>query len=369
LKPEFGFVERLVQFWTNHFSMFRGKNSTVLATVGQWQRDVIRKNVLGNFADMLVGTITHPAMITYLDNQASFGPHSPVGKKLKRSYNENLAREILELHTLGVNGGYTQNDIIQLAAIITGWSFVNWQEVTNKVADASLDNRGQFIYRDDRHEPGSFVVLGKTYNQLGQAQGLAVLKDLAIHEKTAEHIAYKLVLHFITDDPTKAMVDAVKKEFLRTKGDLKATATALLRLENALSDKFAPRIRRPYEMMTSWVRAYNIPDYVESSWNTGIFKPLDLMQHRPFNWSTPDGYPDENSWWLSPDAMRLRLEATRPSGFLAWKASKVPLKATELAQNVFDKALSKATSDEIAAQKTIFDGLTILLMSPEFQRS
>jgi uncharacterized protein (DUF1800 family) len=366
---EIGFVERLVQFWTNHFSICRDKNGLVAATVGQWHRSVVRRHVLGKFTDMLVGTITHPAMIVYLDNHTSFGPNSLIGKSWKRSYNENLAREILELHTLGINGGYTQADVTNFAKVLTGWSFVSGWDANNIKFGGNEDNRGQFIYRDDRHEPGAFEVFGKTYAQSGQEQGLAVLKDLAIHPKTAEHIAYKLVQHFITDTPTKAMVDPIAEAFLATSGDLKATALALINLPEAFGLPLGKRIRRPYEMMASWVRALLVNETISVDRDWAIDSPMGALQHAPYTWQTPDGFPDEDSWWLSPDAMRLRVEGSRT---LWWGISpqyKGTTNIADLATSLFDSALSAETKTAITAQKKREEAISMLLMSPEFQRS
>ncbi len=202
LKPEIGFVERLVLFFSNHFSMSINKDGSIRATIGQLERDVIRKHVLGSFKAMLIGVMKHPAMIAYLDNADSIGPLSPIGISWGAGHNQNLAREVLELHTMGVGGGYTEQDVDNFAKVLTGWSYVRGWEADCNYNGGNAGNRGQFIFRADWHEPGPQRILGKTYRQKGIKQGEAVLADLAMKKSTAQFLAFKLVRHFITDTPT-----------------------------------------------------------------------------------------------------------------------------------------------------------------------
>ena len=254
LKPEIGFVERLVLFFSNHFSMSVNKDSVILATIGQLERHVIRRHVLGSFKKMLLGVMQHPAMIRYLDNDDSIGPSSPAGLSWGVGLNHNLAREILELHTLGVGGGYTEEDIDGLAKIITGWSFVRGWEVDYHYNGGTPSNRGQFIFRKDWHEPGKQKVLGNTYRASGLQKGIDVLSDLAHHPSTAQFIAFKLVHHFITDDPTPEMVKPVAQAFRQTRGDLKAVALALIDLPEAWTLPLT-KLRTPYELQIAEMRA------------------------------------------------------------------------------------------------------------------
>jgi uncharacterized protein (DUF1800 family) len=364
LQPEIGFVERLVLFWSNHFSMSVAKNNTIRAMVGQWEREVVRKNVLGNFADMLVDTIRHPTMVSYLDNQDSIGPNAVVSQWWNVGINQNLAREILELHTLGVRGGYTQDDVISLAKIITGWSYVRAWESDNGWNGATQANRGQFIYRADWHEPGPQTVLGRTYAASGIKTGLDVLRDLAVHPMTAQHIAYKLVLHFITDTPTPAMVDPVRRAFQSTKGDLKATATALINLPAALKGPLG-KIRTPYELQIGQFRATGFSAYdANDEW--AVYEPLRALDHRPFERQTPDGYPDETSWWMNPDAITVRADTAQL--FYDVFCSTLNLPAPEaLGAMLFGPALSAASRARLATMAGR-SGYATLFMTPEFQR-
>jgi uncharacterized protein (DUF1800 family) len=363
LQPEIGFLERLVLFWSNHFSMSAWKSNTVLGTIGQWERDVVRKNVLGKFSDMLIGTMRHPAMIAFLDNENSMGPNSPIGQSWGMGYNENLAREILELHTLGVGAGYTELDVTNLAKIITGWSYVRGWEADNKWNGGNQQNRGQFIFRSDWHEPGAITVLGKSYTQSGIDQGLTVLRDLAIHPKTAEHIAYKLVLHFISDSPTPEMVNPLKTAFLNSGGNLKSTALALIKLSAALTGT-PSKIRTPYELTVAQFRASKVTTWGDREW--AVSEPLRALNHMPFERQTPDGYPDETAWWLNPDAMTIRLDTAQLFyDVFWWKTAPVP---ATLGTQLFDVALSARSKALLAQTTDKRNGLTSLLMLPEFQR-
>ncbi len=201
LGAEIGFAERLVWFWSNHFCVSADK---VPSFAGSYEREAIRPHVLGRFADMLLAAEGHPAMLFYLDNAASIGPNSVAGINRSRGLNENLAREILELHTLGVRTGYTQDDVTRFAKVLTGWSFT---------AASDPEHGGEFVFIPRLHEPGPQTVLGKSYPQPDIEQGRAVLTDLAHHPATAQHIAYKLARHFVADEPPPALVERLAKTF------------------------------------------------------------------------------------------------------------------------------------------------------------
>ena len=296
---EIGFVERLVMFWSNHFSMTVNKIETVRGTFGQWERDVIRRNVLGKFRTMLRGTMNHPAMIAYLDNDNSIGPNSRRGKEWGVGLNENLARELMELHTIGSGGGYTEADVTAMARILTGWSYVRGWEADNRFEGGTPNNRGQFIYRQLWHEPGAITLMGKRYAPTGKDQCEAVLLDLARSPETAEHIAFKLVHHFITDEPTPAMVDPLKQAFLDTDGDLKQVALALINLPDAWSLPFE-KIRTPYEMTIAQYRALGARYSLDNGW---VFsEPLYALRQMAWEAPSPKGYSDDTLTWLNPDA-------------------------------------------------------------------
>src|SRR5262252_798402 len=233
-----GFVERLVHFWSNHFCVSAAKGGFVRACAGSFEREAIRPHVLGRFTDMLKAVESHPAMLFYLDNAQSFGPQSPAGQRRQRGLNENLAREILELHTLGVNGGYTQADVTALARIITGWTFAG--------REGRIGEPGTFVFFALAHEPGDHELLGKTYPAGGMEQGESVLADLARHPATARHVATKLARHFVADEPPATLVDRLAKVFRDSDGDLKALAAALIDADEAWSVALA-KMRTPEE--------------------------------------------------------------------------------------------------------------------------
>lgn len=365
LRPEIGFAERMVMFWANHFSMSVDKADICRATIGQVERDVIRPNVFGSFRAMLVGVMRHPAMIRYLDNQDSIGPNSPIGQSWGAGYNENLAREILELHTLGVGGGYAQSDVIALAKALTGWSYVRGWESDHGYNGGTQANRGQFLFRADWHEPGPRRILGKLYAGTGADQALAVLNALAVHPRTAEHIAFKLVRHFIADEPTPEMVAPVAEAFTRSGGNLAETARALIDLPAAWSPTFR-RLRTPYEVAIAQYRALQVPLYdPDADW--AFLEPLRALNHQPSSRITPDGYPDESYYWLNPDAMRVRED----TAFFFVSYTRDDYKgpdAVALADSLFGPALSAKARETIAAAADQQRALSLLLMTPEFQR-
>jgi uncharacterized protein (DUF1800 family) len=369
MSVEIGFVERLVMFWSNHFSMTVNKIETVRGTFGQWERDVIRKNVLGKFRHMLRGTMNHPAMIAYLDNDNSIGPRSRRGVEWGVGLNENLARELMELHTIGSGGGYTEADVTAMAKILTGWSYVRGWEADERFEGGTPQNRGQFIYRPLWHEPGVITLMGKRYAPTGKDQCEAVLLDLARSPETAEHIAFKLVHHFITDEPTPAMVNPIKQVFIDTDGDLKAVALALINLPEAWSLPFE-KIRTPYEMTIAQYRALGASYRPNDSW---VFsEPLYALRHMAWEAPSPKGYSDDTLTWLNPDAMRVRLDLAQ---FHSWEFKRdYPGNVVVLARKLFDRALSAQTWDRIAAAAAPDEwdsnnnALTVLLSCPEFQR-
>src|SRR5262247_2479261 len=209
LASQIGFAERLVWFWSNHFCISADK---IQSMSGAYEREAVRPHILGRFQDLLQAAEGHPAMLFYLDNTMSLGPNSVAGINRTRGLNENLAREILELHTLGVRTVYTQEDVTSFAKVITGWSILT--------TDTNPHHGGEFLYHPRMHEPGAQTVLGKSYRDTGQEQGRAVLTDLARHPATATHIATKLARHFIADEPPPVLVERLTRRFTETEGDL-----------------------------------------------------------------------------------------------------------------------------------------------------
>lgn len=291
---EAGFVERLVQFWSNHFCISAAKGGPVRATAGCFEREAIRPHVLGRFADMLRAVTSHPAMLVYLDNAQSFGPGSVAGQKRNRGLNENLAREILELHTLGVGGGYTQADVTSLARILTGWTFAG--------REGRIAEPGQFAFFPNGHEPGDHRLLGKLYKAGGIEQGEVALADLARHPATARHIARKLAAHFVADEPPQELVGRLARTFEKTGGDLKEMALALLQSDEAWSSE-RTKIRSPQEFLMAAVRAVGrVPE------DPGLLLgPLNVMGMPLWQPPGPNGWPDTVAAWATPKGMKSTL--------------------------------------------------------------
>src|SRR6266851_756459 len=212
LGAEIGFAERLVWFWSNHFCVSADKGN-VRQICGAYEREAIRTHALGRFGDMLLAVETHPAMLLYLDNARSIGPDSVAGVRQKRGLNENLAREILELHTLGVRTVYTQDDVTRFANVITGWTVIALRQ--------DPEHGGEFTFNPRMHQPGAQTVIGKSYPDSGFDQGRAVLATLAAHPATAKHVATKLARHFVADEPPPALVERLAKRFRDSQGNLK----------------------------------------------------------------------------------------------------------------------------------------------------
>src|SRR5207247_4343663 len=247
LGAEIGFVERLVWFWSNHFCVSADKGN-VRALCGAYEREAIRAHVLGLFADMLLAVESHPAMLIYLDNARSIGPDSIAGRNRGKGLNENLAREIFELHTLGVRTAYTQADVTSFAKLIIGWSIVPPKEP---------ERGGELFVNPRMHQPGAQDVIGRSYADAGFEQGRAVLADVAKNPATAQHIAHKLARAFVADAPPPALVETLAKTFRDTDGDLKEVARALVTAPEAWE---APRekLKAPGEWIVAALRATGI---------------------------------------------------------------------------------------------------------------
>lgn len=347
-----GIVERLVAFWANHFAVSVMKSPFVRISAGAFEREAIRPHVLGRFADMLKAVEQHPTMLHYLDNFLSAGPQSQfVTRNPERGLNENLAREIMELHTLGVGSGYTQADVTSLARIITGWSYSGPQ--------GRLAAPGNFIFIPQWHEPGAQPLLGHTYAAGGVEQGQAALDDLARHPATARHIALKLVRHFVGDDPPPRLVASLADVFRKTDGDLAAVSRALIGSEEAWSAPLT-KMRTPREYLLAIVRLLGRAPEAPLR----ILGGLALLGEPLWAPPGPNGFPDTNAAWAAPEGMKLRLD-------IAWQAARqvrdVPNPA-DMLDETFGTAASEATRDAVARAESKQQGLALLLMSPEMQR-
>lgn len=346
-----GFGERLVMFWSNHFCIGATKSNMTRIMAGAYEREAIRPHVFGRFEDMLVAAESHPAMLDFLDNRLSIGPNSQAGKRRGRGLNENLAREILELHTLGVSGGYGQVDVTNLARIITGWTVVGREGV--------LGFPGSFAFNAGLHEPGAPPLLGKPYGQPGKDKGLQALGDLARHPATAEFIAIKLVRHFVADEPPPGLVRDIAAVFRRTEGDLAAVSRALVEHDDAWRAE-PTKIRSPQEFLIASYRALGRrPDSGQ------IIGPLGVMGQALWQPGGPNGYPDTNEAWASPEGIKTRIDVAAGWGRQAAGSIADP---RLWAEDVFGPLLAPETRQAVARAESKPQALALALMSPEFQR-
>ncbi|WP_426958629.1 DUF1800 domain-containing protein [Muricoccus radiodurans] len=339
--------ERLALFWTNHFTISAARQQVALH-LGPFERDALRPRMLGRFDELLRAAVLHPAMLRYLDNTDSTGPNSPRGRG-RGSVNENLAREVLELHSLGVDGGYTQADVTAFAGALSGWTAGVWQgrgPATGTLFDAQ------------RHEPGPKTVLGRTYPDAGEDQAIAVLRDIAAHPSTARHITRRLATHFLGDGVPAAVPARLAAVWRDTGGDLRAVTEALLRLPESWSLPLV-KLRSPLEFALAASRVTGVAPPVAP-----LLRDLGAMGQPVFRANSPKGWPDEDDAWIAPDGIKTRLDwSMNVAARLAAQAD-----PRHLAEQAFGPSLSAPTRQAIDRAESPRQGLAILLMSPEMQR-
>ena len=344
------FVERLVHFWANHFAVSVDK-LLIVGLAGSFEADAIRPNVLGRFEDLLLAVVRHPAMLLYLDQAQSTGPGSTMGSR-GRGLNENLAREILELHTLGVRSGYTQDDVRQFALALTGWTMPG---------DAAAAGGATYRFVPALHEPGARTILGKSYPDSGEAQARAVIHDLVGATATALHIAQKLARHFVADDPPQALVQRLADAFTRTGGDLTSVYRELIAAPQSWqANTTTTKFKSPWDWAISSMRALGRPS-MEPSQAASLMTQLGQPVWRP---GSPAGYSDTAATWAAPDALMRRVEVAQRFAQETGDAAD----ARKLAPRVLPGTLSQATATAIARAESGGTALALLLVSPEFLR-
>ena len=349
-QPLIGFGERLAMFWANHFSVAIGKGGDVHMLAGAFEREAVRPHIFGNFEDMLLAVETHPAMLFFLDNQQSIGPNSPANKNGKRGLNENLAREIMELHTLGVDGGYNQADVTELARIITGWTVYRDENRPGPV--------GRFSFNANSHEPGDHAVMGITYADAGMEQGRRALRDLAHHPSTARHLAFKLARHFVSDQPPVALVTKIAAAYTKSHGDLAATYLAMLDAEEAW-DPTLKKLRPPLDFVTAVLRSSDVKPKPEQ-----IVSVLKALGQPFWDPSGPNGFSDVSDSWGSSEGLATRIDAA--SLFAHQVAGGIDPR--DFVADRFGPLLTRETAQAVQRAETKPQGLTIAFLSPEFQR-
>jgi uncharacterized protein (DUF1800 family) len=323
------FVERLVAFWSNHLCVSTGAKQLVAPLAGSYERDVIRPHVLGRFEDMVMASAKHPAMLAYLDNFQSIGPQSQGAKAgsrdsgPRRGLNENYARELLELHTLGVNGGYTQQDVQELAKVLTGWTVSGIggpgdRAVANARARARFGPIAPggvarpvngtpvaFVFREALHQPGTKTVLNEKYREAGIEEGERAIRNLCRHPSTARFIATKLVTHFVSDEPPAAAVDRIVTAFSSTGGDLRAVSMALVNEPEAWREE-ARKFRTPQDWFVAVMRGLDVRDLRPNAPNL-----LRQLRHPLWSPQAPKGFTDGLQEWADPDSLLNRGDLAR----------------------------------------------------------
>lgn len=366
IASETPFIERLVHFWSNHFAISI-ENAGPEGTAGWFELEAIRPHVLGRFEDMLAAVEQHPAMLMYLDQVYSIGPGSAAGTSAggqarKLGLNENLAREILELHTLGVRSGYGQADVTEFARALTGWNVAG----LGRGAPTDLAKRlgvphGDFLFVEPMHEPGVRRIMGRRYDQSDGAQGRAVLSDLARHRATARHVATRLARHFTADDPPRSLVARLESVFRSTGGDLRAVYGALIDAPEAWSPTPA-KFRTPWEWAIACYRAAALPiDSAAPSTFADLMTELGQTVWMP---GSPAGYDDIAASWAAPNALFRRVEAAAD---MSRRLPALP-DPRMLARQLFGDGLSRATADAIAGAADPRQGMALLLIAPEMMR-
>jgi uncharacterized protein (DUF1800 family) len=354
LATDYGFRERLVRFWSNHFTV-SGQKPVIFVVAGNHEREAIRPRISGKFGELLLAATLHPAMLLYLDNALSFGPRSAFGKRSNRGLNENLAREILELHTVGVNGGYTQDDVIELARALTGWTTLRQGRGQGP---ERLAGKTHFI--PQLHEPGSRKVMGRTYAEDGAEQAVHILRDLAGHPATAHHLALKLTRYFVSDTPPPQLVERLAQSYLGSGGALPALYRTLIESPEAWEPELR-KFKQPEEFALSALRAMGLKqlDRPQAAMSFAV------MGQQTFGAPSPAGWPDDAASWAGSDAVKRRLQWTSQ---LAERMSASGPAPVQIAQAVLGPFLHADTRQHIASAASKSEGLTLLLMSPEFQR-
>lgn len=285
--------EVMVDFWFNHFNVYARKAHNRFWT-GSYEIEAIRPHALGKFRDLLEATARHPAMLVYLDNWQNSAPGSPGARGRFKGLNENYARELMELHTLGVNGGYTQTDVITLAKILTGWGIVR----------PDKPKGGEFYFDEKRHDFSDKVLLGQAIPGQGVPEVEQALDILASHPSTARHVSYKLAQYFVSDNPPAALVDRMAEQFLASEGDISAVLETLFQSDEFWDPQYyGQKFKTPYQYIVSLLRATgttDIPTKQVAGW-------LRQMGMPPYECITPDGYKNTEEAWLSPDAVQRRI--------------------------------------------------------------
>jgi uncharacterized protein (DUF1800 family) len=352
ITTEYPVKERFAEFWANHFTVSRANKPQLASLCCAFENEAIRPALDEHFTHMLLRVASHPTMLMYLDNFQSVGPDSIAGRRRNLGINENFARELMELHTLGVGGGYTQADVRSLAKILTGWTVGN-----DRLARLGA-TPGEFAFVQAMHEPGAQTVLDRGYTAHGRKQGIDVLADLALHPSTATHIATKLVRHFVSDHPAPRDIEFVSNVYRKSDGHLPSVHKAVVSLAGAWreADK---KLKTPWELLVSVWRGLRLP--VDRP--RPIIGTLRAMNNLPFSAPSPAGWPDTAEHWGSPAMVKERVEWGIAAGRLLGNR----FDAMDAAGYMVDPGQSKTLLASIRKAESPAQGLALLLSSPDFQ--
>jgi uncharacterized protein (DUF1800 family) len=347
IDSEAPFFERLVQFWSNHFTVSVTKRQD-LPLVAAFERDAIRPHVMGNFETLLVASTRHPAMQIYLDNFRSIGPHSIVGKRRGKGLNENLGREVMELHSLGVNGGYTQNDVTEFAKMLTGWTID---------AEGKGDGSG-FIFIPFMHEPGPKTLLGRTYSEDGVNEARSALHVFAHRDSTATFLATKLARHFVADDPPQDAVETLADAYKMSDGDLPSVYKALIRLKAVWNNPLA-KVKTPNDYIISLLRTTQL-----SVNDVNLAYGFRNLGQVPFTAPSPAGWSDVAKDWISAESLLQRVDLAQ----MVARGVYTRHEPMALLEQTVGPVASDETKTAVRRAGSQAEAITLLFSSPEFQR-
>jgi uncharacterized protein (DUF1800 family) len=355
------FLERWTLFWSNALTM-SAKNIQTTQFSGPYEREAIRPNILGKFSDLLKASALHAGMLIYLDQVRSIGPNAPVGKgALRRAngrslgLNENLAREILELHTVGPDGGYSQVDVTEFARALTGWTILG----VRGQRPVSAQELGSVVFTRAMHEPGSRTIMGQMFPDKGGDQAREMLDWLARRPETARRIALAVATHFVSDIPPPSLVTRLEQSFVRSDGDLRALATTLINSPEAWVPT-ATKFKSPNDFLVSTLRASGTKTVSVAA----LRNTFEQLGQTPWRAPSPKGWPDTADKWASPDAILKRADWSN----LAADVIGETMSPMAFAQTALGNSLTQATRTAISRAQDSRQGIVLALMSPEFQR-
>jgi len=363
------FSERLVRFWSNHFAVSVDKGPVRLYAAPM-EREAIRPHVNGRFLDLLLAVETHPAMLRYLDQAQSVGPDSMLAERTdarleggtiggrparKLGLNENLGREIMELHTLGADAGYTQADVTEFSRALTGWSMPTAMQRTRGIGAGST-----FVFRDAAHEPGTRTVLERHYPDTGVDQARAILADLALHPATARHLSTQLARHFVADEPPPALIERMARAYLDSGGRLPTLYSVLIHSPESWVVG-ARKFRTPQDLVIAGLRAGTIMIGAKPQPWEGLLQRLGQPTFMP---RSPSGYTDVAGDWIAPDALWKRVQVAEA---MAERVPREHLDPQALALAALGPCLHRDTRVAMTHAEAPQQALAILFASPDFQ--